>query len=135
MLSAEQNAKFWLFTTLSSLLVWILYWLVPSFWHFHNIILGLPDVYSGKEWYFLPSHFGLSGRFIGVILGLATVILIGVRMKPFLKVKSLVVASLLFEAAYFLSLFPSFLSLIISISLFSHFRIHSNKASIVYHRK
>jgi hypothetical protein len=102
--------------TLFSLLLWITYWLIPSFQHFFNLALGLPDQYSNREWYFIPAHFGLIARLTGTCLGLLAVFFIWIKNKPFSKVKSLVTTSLLMEAAYFISLLPSFWS------LFSTFR-------------
>jgi hypothetical protein len=102
--------------TLFSLLLWITYWLIPSFQHFFNLALGLPDQYSNREWYFIPAHFGLIARLTGTCFGLLTTFLIWIKNKPFSKVKSLVTTSLLMEAAYFISLLPSFWS------LFSTFR-------------
>jgi hypothetical protein len=101
---------------LFSLLLWITYWLIPSFNHFFNLVLGLPDQYSNREWYFIPAHFGLIIRFLGVLFGLLSTFLIWIKNKTFSRIKNLIIVTLLMEAAYFISLLPSFWS------LFSTFR-------------
>jgi hypothetical protein len=102
--------------TLFSLLLWTTYWLIPSFHHFFNLILGLPDQYTNREWYFIPAHFGLILRFLGVLFGLLSTYFIWIKNKTFSKIKNMITASLLMEAAYHISLLPSFWS------LFSTFR-------------
>jgi hypothetical protein len=116
MLMLNRSIKILITISLFSLLFWITYWLIPSFYHFNNLILGLPDQYSNKEWYFIPAHFGLVARFIGTCLGLLTTFFIWVKNKPFSKVKNMITTSLLMEATYSISLLPSFWS------LFSTFR-------------
>jgi hypothetical protein len=112
----NRSIKILITISLLSLLFWIIYWLIPSFHHFNNLILGLQDQYTNREWYFIPAHFGLIARFIGTCLGLLTAFFIWIKNKPFSKVKNLVTTSLLMEATYSISLLPSFWS------LFSTFR-------------
>ena len=112
----NRKIKILITITLFSLLLWITYWLIPSFNHFFNLVLGLPDQYSNREWYFIPAHFGLIIRFLGVLFGLLSAFFIWIKNKTFSRIKSLIIVSLLMEAAYFISLLPSFWS------LFSTFR-------------
>jgi hypothetical protein len=112
----NRKIKILITITLFSLLLWITYWLIPSFNHFFNLVLGLPDQYSNREWYFIPAHFGLIIRFLGVLFGLLSTFFIWIKNKTFSRIKNLIIVSLLMEAAYFTSLLPSFWS------LFSTFR-------------
>lgn len=112
MISLSRITKALIVISLFSLLLWVIYWLIPSFTHFLNIILGLPDQYTGREWYFVPSHFGLIARFVAVTLGLAVSLSVWVRNMPFIRIRRLVAGALFLEAAYWLSLLPSSLSLI-----------------------
>jgi len=109
----DRNVKIWIFISLCALLLWTFYYLTDSLVHFINIVRGLPDFYTGKEWYFAPGFLGITGRFVGVALGLASAFLIWARGKPFSKVKNLVILSLVLEVLYSVSLLPSFWSLAI----------------------
>ena len=112
MVLLSQSTKIVIVVSLFSLLVWVIYWLIPSFSHFFNLILGVPDQYTGREWYFMPSHFGLIARFFAAALGLSVCLIVWVRKKHFASSKRLVVLVLVLESAYWLSLLPSFFSLV-----------------------
>src|SRR3990170_6082166 len=112
MISLRRSTKVLIIISLFSLLLWVIKWLIPSFAHFFNLIQGLPDQYTGREWYFVPSHFGLTARFVAVTLGLAVSLYVWAKNKPFIRIKRLVAAALFFEAGYWLSLLPSSLFLI-----------------------
>jgi hypothetical protein len=111
MILAGRSVKFWIFVSLCALVLWTFYFLMDSFNHFLNLSLGLPDWYTGKEWYFLPAFLGIITRFCGEILGLASLMLTWKENKPFREIKSLVVGTLLLETTYQISLLPSSLSL------------------------
>ncbi len=112
MASLNRSAKVLITVSLFALLVWITYWMIPSFSHFSNIIQGLPDQYTGKEWYFVPSHCGLISRLVAVMLGIAVSSNTWVRERPSPRMNRLVVAALVLEAVYWLSLLPSSASLL-----------------------
>jgi hypothetical protein len=113
MIYVDRNVKIWIFISLCTLMLWTSYYMATSLPSFINITLGLPDFYTGKEWYFAPSFLGIAGRSAGVALGLASALLIWMLKSPFSKVKNLVSLSLFLEVLYSVSLLPSFWSLIV----------------------
>lgn len=113
MIKLDAQAKIWITITLCTLFCWTLYYMADGLTHFVNIIQGIPDFYTGKEWYFIPGFLGITGRLIGVSLGLSSAFLVWMKQKDFSAIKNLVLTSLVLEALYFISLLPSFWSLAI----------------------
>ena len=113
MLHIDRHMKIWIFISLCTLILWTFYYTADGLTHFTKILLGLPDFYTGKEWYFVPSFIGIFGRSIGVTIGLSSALYIWIQEQPFSKIKNLVAICLVLEVLYSISLLPSFWSLTI----------------------
>lgn len=113
MSGVERTTKYLVFVSLFALFIWVTYFLIDSLNHFVNLSLGLQDWYAGKEWYFFPAFLGIVMRFLGVVAGLVSAVLVWNETKSFFKVKNLVTAGLILEAMYHFSMLPSSWSLII----------------------
>jgi hypothetical protein len=105
-----RSVKICIIASLLSLIVYDAYILIGSFAILFGYFAQVPqDVrYVGMTglvyWLGLA---GMIGRFIEVILGLATVYLLWVKAKPFLRTKHFVSLALFLEGAYYFSYVPS----------------------------
>ncbi len=103
-----RGVKIWVFASLCSLLVWLVYLLPSRFEHFFRIVQGLPDLYAGNLGMFMAEYAGLLARFAGVVLALTAGFLVwGGEVKSSRRVEGLVEAALFLEGTYFVLLFPS----------------------------
>ena len=105
-----QGVKIWVAASIASLLIYDSYVLKGSFAIFLGYLAQVPqDVgyvsFTGNV--FWLGFLGLGARFAAVILGLAAIVQLWVKAKPFLQVKSLVSTALFLEALNFLMLVPS----------------------------
>jgi hypothetical protein len=105
-----KGVKLAITTSLISLIIYISYILRGSFVILSGYLANVPQDVGYVRMTGLVFWLGLSGligRFIAVILGLAAIYILWVRSEAFIKVKGLVVAALLLEGIYYLSLAPS----------------------------
>jgi len=114
MISINREIKFWILVSLISLLLWTLYWTIPS--SLERII----DLISGQSipgesfgglmyvWMEVSAAIGTTVRSIGVVFGIIVLYLLNFGNKNFMDVKKLVAGGLLIEAFYYFMLgFPS----------------------------
>jgi hypothetical protein len=99
---------FWVFASLCSLMIWIVFLLPSNFTHLYNILLGKPDLYNGNLGMLISAFAGLIARFIAVALGMTIgLTLWGSNTHSPLHVERLMEAALFLEGTYFVLLFPS----------------------------
>ena len=107
LISFGRSVKVWVFVSLCSLLVWIIYMFPSNFEHLINVILGRPDFYTGNLGMFMASLVGLAARFSAVILALTVGFLVwGGNIKPLLA-ERLVETAVFLEGTYYILLLPS----------------------------
>lgn len=102
--------KIWLFASLCSLLVWVIYMFPSNFQHLFNVVSGKQDFYAGNLGVLLSRLAGLWTRFSGVVLALTAAFLVcaagAVKPRSSL-VERIVEAALFLEGTYHVLLFPS----------------------------
>jgi hypothetical protein len=110
----SREIKFLIFISLLSLLVWTLYWTIPSsLERIVDLISGqaIPGESFGGVTYVLmevSAAIGTTVRSIGVVLGIFALYLLSFKNKVFLDVKKLVAGGLFIEAFYYYMVgFPS----------------------------
>lgn len=106
----SRSVKIWVTVSLFSLLAYSS-WLVRGS---YAILFGYLAGVSGDVQYvsfagaaFWTGHIGVTARFVGVLLGLATVFLLWLKSWPFSRVKNFVAAALFLEGLNFFGLIPS----------------------------
>ncbi len=108
MVLIDRGVKFWVFLSVVSLLIWVLYWLRPSLEYFLNLGQSITQSYIDAlgvvYWSGLLGYFA---RLVAVILGLIAIVLVWGKRKSFASIKRFVSGALLLEAIYFLSLLPT----------------------------
>ena len=121
----RRNA-FWIFVSLSSLLVWIIRWLPESVIRFYNIVFISWDYYPRvlvRGSMYTVAAIGMVSRLVAVILAIWSVYIIW-RAKPkSISAKKILATSIGLEGFYYASLIPSILYL---------FALGSTQDSIFY---
>jgi hypothetical protein len=110
MATVTLSVKITLTISLLSLLIYVTYVLRGSYVIFFEYLTKLPSAVGYVTMLgpaFWTSHIGVTARFIGVLLGLTAVFLLWIKSWSFKRVKSIVAAALVLEAASFLGLVPS----------------------------
>lgn len=108
MVLVGRGVKVWVFVCLCSLLVWLVYLVPSNLGHLVNVVLGLPDFYSGNLGVFVASFVGLLARFCAVILALVVGFLVwGAEVGVSIRVVRLIEAAIFLEGTYFVLAFPS----------------------------
>lgn len=114
MISINREIKFWILVSLISLLLWTVYWTIPSsLERIVDLISGQPipgESFGGVMyvWMEVSGAIGTTVRSLGVLFGIIVLYLLSFRNKSFLDVKKLVVGGLLIEAFYYFMVgFPS----------------------------
>lgn len=110
MATIARSVKITLTISLLSLLIYVTYVLRGSYLIFFDYLSNLPSAVNYVTFVgpaFWTSHVGITARFIGLLLGLASVFLLWIRSWPFRRVKLFVAAALVLEAVSFLGLAPS----------------------------
>jgi hypothetical protein len=103
-----RGVKVWVFVCLCSLLVWLVYLVPSNLGHLINVVLGLPDFYSGNLGVFVASFVGLLARFCAVVLALVVGFLVwGAEVGVSIRVVRLAEAAIFLEGTYFVLVFPS----------------------------
>ena len=114
MISINREIKFWILVSLLSLLLWTLYWTIPS------SLERIVDLISGQSfpgesfggvmyvWMEVSAAIGTTVRSIGVVFGIIVIYFLSFGNRNFKDVKKLVAGGLLIEAFYYFTLgFPS----------------------------
>lgn len=108
MFSTNRESKIWIFITLLSLLIWTLYWTIPSSIERIIDILITGQTFSYESnigsmyvWMEISGAIGTITRNIGIILGIIALYLLSLKNKSFTEVKKLVSAALFIEAFYY----------------------------------
>jgi hypothetical protein len=112
--SISRETKFWIFISLLSLLLWTLYWTIPS------SLERIVDLISGQSirgssfggvmyaWMEVSGAIGTTVRSIGVVFGIIVLYLLSFRNKSLVDIKKLLAGALFIEAFYYFMLgFPS----------------------------
>jgi hypothetical protein len=100
--------RVWIVISLTSLLVWVTYWLRADWVNFIRYLQDPNYAYVVRLGFvFWAAHVGITCSFIAVLLGILACSLMFGFSKPFRKVKNLVITALILESVYFLSLLPS----------------------------
>ncbi len=109
MVQLSRSVKIWVFASLCSLLVWVIYMFPSNFQHLFNVIAGKQDFYAGNIGVLLSRLVGLWTRFGGVILALTGTFLVcgGDNLKPHSLIERIAEAALFLEGTYYVLLFPS----------------------------
>lgn len=111
MFSINRIIKIFIFASLLSLLLWTIYWAIPSYEHFFNAINGISDSYIERlGLVYWASHLGLNARFLAAILVIIS--LFRFDSKGFFAKRKLVSTAIFFEALYFFLLIAFFWNLI-----------------------
>lgn len=106
----DKNVKLWIIICLSAFSLWTVYTLIQSYIVFYHFLTGVPDFYY-RSFYYWCAHFGITSRFVGVLLAFAVAFISWGKSKPFSKTKFLLAAALVLEGIYFITLIPSALNL------------------------
>ena len=105
---STRSVKFWIAISLISLIAWATYLLVPGLEHMGNAIFGIPDSYVRSVGLtFWASLAGDAFLLLASLLGLISILLSAVKSKPFIQIRGLVTAALVFESVYYLGFIPS----------------------------
>ncbi len=115
MLSISRETKFWIFISLLSLLIWTLYWTIPSsIERIYDILISgqtFPsDSFVGLmyAWMEVSGAIGTLVRSIGIVIGIVALCLLSLKNKSFTDVRKLVAMGLFIEAFYYFMVgFPS----------------------------
>lgn len=110
MITINRSVKVSLCLALISLFGYMLYVVLGSYVILFGYLTGSSWEINYVTWLgpvFWAALIGTTGRFIDVILGLATVFLLWVKNRSFDTVKKLIVAALVLESVYFIGLIPS----------------------------
>ncbi len=109
LLVADKKVKFWILVSLLSLLFWIIRLVPDSLGRFYNIVFVSWDYYYRAVvggWMYSLAAIGIVARLIGVIIGIAILLLLW-NHRRFFDVKKWVAAALCLESIYYLLLIPS----------------------------
>ena len=109
LLVANNKVKLWIFVSLLSLLVWIIRLVPDSLGRFYNIVFVSWDYYYRAVvggWMYSLAATGIVIRLIGVIIGIAVLLLVW-KYRSFFDVKKWVASALCLESIYYLLLIPS----------------------------
>ncbi len=114
MFSISRETKFWIFLSLLSLLLWTLYWTIPSsLERIANLISGKPipgESFGGSMyvWMEVSGAIGTTFRSIGILMGIITLYSLSFRNKDIIDVQKLAAGGLFIEAFYYFMVgFPS----------------------------
>ena len=100
--------KVWVAVTLFSLFVWAVYWAIPGYGHFFNVVQGLPDDYVRMLGIvFWTAFIGQNALVVGAVFGLVSIYLVWGVSKSFVRVSGLVASALLLESAYYVGFVPT----------------------------
>ena len=112
-----RSAKIWMVVCLSSLGVWIAYWVPTSverlydfiFLRFENVIQYLGPMYFTME---VSAAVGTIIRSVGVVFGLLSIFFLSKKYRNFFDIRKYVAIALAVECFYYATLFPSGLVMI-----------------------
>jgi len=110
MLTIGRNIKVWIFVTLCSLLLWVIYWIPSSLSRVYDFVFLSGGGFGGwmYTWMELSGAIGTIVRSVGVIFGLYVLFLIRSCGKRVFDVKKWIVSALIIEAFYYAMVgFPS----------------------------
>lgn len=124
MVSIGRVVKVWVAVSLFSLLVWAIYWVIPGYGHFFNVVQGLPDDYVKMLGIvFWAASIGQNALVVGAVFGLVSIFLVWGVSKSFVRVRGWVAAALLLESAYYIGFVPTVFLLLNPDSSHAFFRL------------
>lgn len=108
--ATDGKAKFWVFVSLCSLLIWIGRLVPDSLGRFYNLVFVSWDYYYRAVvggWMYSLAAIGIIARLTAVIIGLVVLLLVWRNRRSFFDVKRWVATALCLESLYYVLLIPS----------------------------